>query len=75
MQFIRHVITYPCPYRTNDSRYNTAQYKQATGLDARESRVNGLDSLCRTVMEYYLLNIHLQVTIGRVITTKSHHIV
>ena len=45
--------------------------KHATGLDAGESRVNTLHSLCRKVMEYYLLNMYLKVVICHIIVAKS----
>ena len=49
--------------------------QQATGLDARASRVNVLHSLCRIVMEYYLSNMFLKATICHIIMAKSHLIV
>ena len=48
--------------------------QQATGLDAGTSRVDALHSLCRIVMEYYLLNMHLKATICHIIVAKSQHI-
>ena len=49
--------------------------KQATGLDARASRVNAMHSLCRILMEYYLLNMCLKATICHIVMAKMHLIV
>ena len=63
------------PYhKWNMHRYKL-KGKRATGFDTRASSVNVQHSLCRIVMEYYLLRMYLKGTICHIIMAKSHLVV